>query len=130
VEKELEDRDPVLAEHSLEVVDLLIPLRPDGARNEATHADGQHVLVMRAVEDADRPPWRNRVVNAPEVVVAQLELARLLEAGHDAALRVHGVEHATDGAVFPARVSALQHDQQRPFGFRIQPVLKLREPVE
>jgi hypothetical protein len=53
---------------------------PDGFGRELQHADGDDVLVVRAVEDADHRARRHLRVYPPEEVVAQLELRRGLEA--------------------------------------------------
>ena len=53
VQEELEDDDVVVGEHALEVVDLLhVPCRLFRA-DVAVHPRRKHVLIVRAVEDAD-----------------------------------------------------------------------------
>src|SRR5688572_3362899 len=125
MEEELEDRDSVLAEHALEVVDLLIPLRPHGAGNEIAHANHEHILVMRAVEDADGALRRSRVMDAPEIVVAQLEVTRLLEAGNDASLGIRGIDDSANATGASAAVASLQDGGQRALGLRVQELLEL-----
>ena len=55
VEVELEDVGAVVVQHLLEVVDVLVALRPDRLRHHLVHALHQHVLVVGAVEDRHLP---------------------------------------------------------------------------
>ena len=64
-------------------------------------------------------------VHAPEEVVGELGLGRLLEAGDGGALRVHRGHHVPDGAVLAGGVDALEHDEQRVLLLGVEPVLQL-----
>src|SRR5215204_7186372 len=66
-------------------------------------------------------------VNAPEIVVLELELRRAPEGGDRYAEWPGGVEHPTDRAVLARRVGALKNDQKRSLALRIEPVL---EPID
>src|ERR671929_28165 len=63
----------------LEGVDVLVARAPDLLGNEAVHADDEHVLVVRAVEDGDPAGGRRDLVDPPQEVVGELILAGLLE---------------------------------------------------
>ena len=77
-------------EQSLEVVDRVVAPLPDRLRHEIVDAHDEHVLVVRAVEDADHPLRRACGVDAPEEVVRELGGRRLLEGDDVAPLRVDG----------------------------------------
>ena len=89
-----------------------VALLPDLLRGELLDAHDEHVLVVRAVEDADLAALREHVVDAPEEVVRELGRARGLEAGDAHAHRVEAAERVLDGAVLARGVHALQHDEQ------------------
>ena len=54
VQVALQDDRPGVGEQRLEGADVLGPAPPVGVRRDLAHADGHQVLVVRAVEDADR----------------------------------------------------------------------------
>ena len=86
----------------LEVVDLPISVLPDRLGHELLDAHDEHVLVVRAVEDADAPLARRGRVDAPQEVVAQLLLGRDAEAGDPRPLRVEGGDRPC-GSARPCR---------------------------
>ena len=51
------------------------------------HADDEHFLVVRAIEDADVTPAREHARGAPQKIVIELLRRRRLERVHLAALR-------------------------------------------
>ena len=69
VEEHLEHRRALVDEHLLERADVLVAAAPDLLRRELEHPHGDDVLVVRAVEHADRAPTGKRGVDAPQVVV-------------------------------------------------------------
>src|SRR4029077_12774262 len=73
---------------------------------------------------------RRTRADPPEKIVGELDLARLPEAEHGGALRVHGVEHVAHHAVLAAGVEGLQYDEQRLVTVRIQQVLQLAQALE
>jgi len=97
---------PVAAAYSIRPVG-----QPFAAQDVAVHPDDQHLLVVRAVEDADAPALRQVARGAPQEVVLQFRLARVLEAEHLAALRIDARHHVLDGAVLAGRIHGLE-DQQ------------------
>ena len=127
VQHEFEDRRAVLDEHLLEGVDLAVARLDLLGRRELAHLDDEHLLVVRAVEDADRAAARRGLVHAPEEIVGALLLARRAEGGDVHAERAGGVEDVADRAVLAAGVGALQHDEQRPPALRVEDVL---QPVD
>ena len=60
-----------------------------------------------------RPRSRQRLHVAPQKIVIELLVGRLLEAEHLAALRVHSGHDVLDRAVLAGRVHGLEHDQHR-----------------
>ena len=70
MEEELDDAGSVAVEVFLQIHDRTIPVVPDrlvvvwragspfAAENFAVHADDQHLLVVRPIEDADPPTFR------------------------------------------------------------------------
>jgi len=82
---------------------------------------------MGAVEDHDLPARRRRAVRAPEEIMGELLVSRLLEAGHLDTLWIGAADHVADHAVFAGGIEALQHDQQRALAFGVKPVLQPRQ---
>ena len=68
-------------------------------------------------------------MNAPEKIVVQLELRGRLEGCHLAALRIHGVEDAANGAVLTGGVATLKDDEDRIPRIGVQRCLKFANPV-
>ena len=91
------------------------------------HPHDQHVLVVRAVEDADEALARRSAIDAPKEIVGKLFDAGLLERRHLAALRIEALHHVADRAVLAGRVHALQHQQQRAAAFGVKPVAEVVE---
>ena len=75
-------------------------------------------------------PRRNRLVNAPEKVVAELQGSRHLEGRYLAAERVARPKDPADRAVLSSCVARLEDDQHRVSGVGIQGRLQLAEPFE
>ena len=113
VQEELEDRRPLAHEHPLEVVDRVVARAPQRLGREVLDAHDEHVLVVRAVEDADHAVGGRGLVVAPEEVVRELLAGGLLERVHAHARRVRAAQDVLDRAVLARRVDALQDDQQR-----------------
>jgi hypothetical protein len=97
--------------------------------DDPEHARRDNVLVVGPVEHAQPSSSRARVMNAPQVVVLELEGGRRLEARHRAALRIQSREHAPDDAVLSGRVDALEHQQHAPPGLGPEPPVQLLELV-
>ena len=114
----------VLGQRLLEGVDLLVALSTR-ARAQVLDAHDQHVLVMRAVEDADRAAPRRRAFGCARDSHEQAHPGRLAETGDADAGRTDGPEHLSDGTVLAGGVGALQDDQQRPPALGIEPLLQI-----
>src|SRR3954447_4486061 len=122
VQEQLHDREAVLDEEALPVVDLAVAPLPhavvaggggqllagEDLRVDAHH---EHLLVMRAVEDRDLASRRELLRVAPEEVVVELGGGRPAEAVDDDPLRVHAAHHVPDRAVLAARVERLERDE-------------------
>ena len=106
VQEELEDVGAVGHQTLLELVDLLVALRPDLLGDEVVDADHQDVFVVGAVEDDDFALRGRLAVDAPEEVVGRLVMGGDLEAVDAGALRVHVAQHVVDDAVLAGRIDA------------------------
>ena len=124
VEHELQDPGAIVGEHLLEGVDLVIALLDHVSGRIAPHLHHQHVLVVRAVEDADVAPRRAHLVHAPEIVLGEFVGVWRLERCHLHADRAAMVEHRAHRAVLAGAVDALQDDEKRPLALGKQPVLQ------
>ena len=71
MQKELQDGRAALMNERLECVDLLEPLSHHVIRYPPMDVGNQHVLVMRAVEDADLALGRCLLMHAPEEIMPQ-----------------------------------------------------------
>ena len=87
--------------------------------------DHQHLLVVRAVEDADPAALGQGPRVPPEEVVVELLGRGLLEAEDLAALRVDARHHVLDRAVLAGGVHRLEDQQDRPGIRGVEPVLGL-----
>src|SRR5262249_26387158 len=112
VQIEFQDARAVLDQHFLEIVDQVVTLGPDRARNQVMNAYHEDILVVRAIENRDLPLRRSAHMDAPQKIVRAFDLARLLEPINERSLRIDAAEYVTDHAVFPGRVERLQDDQQ------------------
>ena len=93
------------------------------------HPHHDHLLVMRAVEDADAAALRQRDLVAPQKIVVELMRSRCLERRHVAALRVDAVHDMLDRGVLAGCVHCLKHNQHGPQVLSVELLLKLREPL-
>ena len=100
------------------------------ARHLRVHAHHQHLLVVRAVEDADAAALGQRLGDAPEEIVIELLGARRLEGMHLAALRIDAGHHVLDRAVLAGRVHRLEHGEHRPAVLRVELLLQRGEPLD
>ena len=90
----------------------------------------QHLLVVRAVEDADLTPRRNPGCVAPQEVVVELLRGGDFEAVHDDTLWVDATHHVADRAVLARGVECLQHDQEAVGVLGCESVLVLGEELD
>ena len=74
-------------------------------------------------------PRRQRHRRPPKEIVIELELARCLEGGYVAALRIDAGHHMGNHAVLPRRVEPLQDDEDRPLVLGIELVLQGAETL-
>ena len=114
VQEDLDDRAAVVGELALEGVDLLEAGAPHVLGNELAGADGDDVLVVGAVEDADVAQLRELLADPPQEVMVELLLRRRAEAGDVQPLRVHAAEAALDDPVLAGGVHALQDQEHAP----------------
>jgi hypothetical protein len=91
------------------------------------HADDEHLLVVRAVEDADLAARRQALLIAAQVVLIELARGRDLEALDPDALRIDAAHHVADGAVLPRGIERLEHHDDAVRGLGGQPLLVLRQ---
>ena len=82
-----------------------------GAQNFRMHPHHQHLLVVRAVENADAPALGQATCRAPEKIVLQFRGAGMLEAEDLATLRIDAGHDVLDGAVLAGGVHGLKNQQ-------------------
>src|SRR5712675_457365 len=87
MQHEFENPSAIVRQDFLERVDLHVARFDFILGRELAHPADQHVLVMRAVEDADEAAARGGEMHAPQEIARQLFLARLFEGGDDNAER-------------------------------------------
>src|SRR5687768_2183504 len=99
MEKDFSDLRAVSRQVAFVVDEIFEAVTPDSLRHQlsrqplafeqiALHAHDEHLLVLRAIEDADVPAPREAKRGAPEKVVIELLVRGRLERVHRAALRV------------------------------------------
>ena len=141
VQEELPDQHAVACQVALEAADVAVALLPDPVRDQpwrqllmredlGVHAHHEHLLVVRAVEDADTPALGQGAIAAPQVIVIQLLVRGHLERVDLAALRVHARHDVLDGAVLPGGVHRLEDQQHPPAVLRVELVLQLGQRVD
>jgi hypothetical protein len=122
VEEDLDHADAAGGEVLLPLVDRpeapLPDVLPPGLGGQVlplqvlrVHPNHQHLLVVRAVVDADDPAGGKVTRVAPEEVVIELVRRGDLEAAHPHALRVDAAHHVLDRTVLAGGVECLQDDQ-------------------
>jgi len=109
----LEHDRPRRHHRALELVDLGVALLPLLAGNEVEYPNGQHVLVVRAVEQADASGCGQSLADAPQVVVAQFLIAGLAESGQLDALRIDQPHDVPRDAALARGVEPLHDDEHR-----------------
>ncbi len=87
------------------------------------HANDQHLLVIRAIEDADLAALGQAPGRVPQEVMLQLLGAGMFETENLAALRIDAGHHVLNRAVLAGRVHGLKNQQQRIAVGGIQQVL-------
>src|SRR4051812_2652436 len=98
-------------EQALELANVLVAPVPGLLRGDLANAHRDYILVVRAVEDPQLAPLRQRCVNAPEVIVRELGRRRDFERGDPAALWVNAGEDVLDRPVLAGGVDALEDEQ-------------------
>jgi hypothetical protein len=87
------------------------------------HPDHEHLFVVGAVEDADLAALRQTGDAAPEKIMIELLVGRLLEGVHLAALGVHAGHHVLDRAVLARGIHGLEDEEHGPAILRVEHVL-------
>src|SRR5262249_10890557 len=124
VQKELDEDGAVARQVALEGVDVLVAALPEGlaalARRQLlalqqarVDIGDQYLLIIVAVKGADSASFRQAAHAAPDEVVVEILVGRLLEAVDLAALRFDARHDVLDRAVLAGRVHRLQDLQQR-----------------
>ena len=141
IEKEFQNQCAVARQMPLEGADIVEAVLPDflaGNRVRqslarqvfAMHADGQHFLVVRTIENADTAALGQRLADAPEKIVVEFFLARRLERMNLHALRIDAAHDVLDDAVLAGGIHGLKHQQHRPFVVGVEFFLQFREPLD
>src|ERR1700722_6543110 len=85
----------------------------------------QHLLIIRAVEDADVSAFRKVDRGAPQKVMLQLALRWSVEGIYLSSLGVDSGHDVLDDAVFSGRIHGLKNQQQGPGILRVELVLQI-----
>src|SRR5262244_949361 len=140
VQEELQHHGAVVAEIPLELSDGPIALleellgvdlagKPLPLEQLLVHPYRQHLLVVRAIEDADAPAFGEATSAAPQEVVVELLIAGRLEGGDLASLGIHAGHDVFDRAVLARSVHGLEDEQHRPPLLRVEHVLELAQDL-
>ncbi len=127
VQADLDDLRARAGDLLLEAVDQVVAALDHVERSPVVDPHDQHVFVMRAVEDADEACFGQSSADPPEEAVPLLLGSGLLEGSDLDRLRVQVADHVCDRAVFPTRVHALKHDQQRALVLGVELILELEQ---
>ena len=100
-------------------------LRP--ASRVGVDPQGDHFLVVGAVEDADPAALGQRRPVPVQVAVLHVLVGRLAEVGHPEALGIDARRDVLDGAVLAGGVHALEYQQHRLSALRVHHLLQLGE---
>src|SRR6266852_1930828 len=111
----------------LEAVDEVVATLDNVERGQAVDANDQHVFVVRSVEYPDFAGLGQATADPPEKAVALLLGSGLFERRDLDRLRVQVADYVGDRAVLPARVHALQHDQERALALCVELLLELEQ---
>src|ERR1022692_2438649 len=77
------------------------------------YANDEHLLIIRTIEDADPPPFRQTAGRAPEKIMFQFLSTWLFETENLAALRINSGHDVPDGAILTRGVYPLKNEEQR-----------------
>ena len=134
VEKKLDHRDPVFGQIRFKIPDLAVPPVPQAVVQtadgqflrirEVVNLRDQHLLVIRAVENADIPPFGQAAVDPPEVIVVKFLRRGLFEAADLYPLGIEAAHHVFDRAVLASRIHGLENQQQSVPVLRVEAVLE------
>jgi len=83
------------------------------AENLRMHTNDENLFVIRTIENADSPTFRQSASRAPQKIVLQFLSTRLFKTEDLAALRIDAGHHVSDRAVLPGGVHRLKNKQQR-----------------
>ena len=95
------------------MIDVLISFAPNILRNHVVDSHNKYILVMRTVENDGFSPHRCLLMNSPKKVVPKLNRSRYFERGDARGLGIHELQEVSNCAVFSARVSTLQDNEER-----------------
>src|SRR5207245_11473539 len=107
------DLRSLLVDLPLEAVDELVTALDDVQGSQTVHPHDEHVLVMRAIEDADLADVREATADPPQEAMAFFLGGRLLQGCDLDRLRVQGANSVCDGAVLVAWVNSFARDRKR-----------------
>lgn len=106
-------------EAALEVDDLAVARLDLVSRCELTHLPDEHVIMVRAIEDADHADTGQLLLDTLQEVVGELVGGGLLEGGQVHALGVDGADHVAHDSPAPAVSIACSTSKTR----RVSPLL-------
>src|SRR6266567_7924757 len=113
----------VLSQQALKVVNGSIAATPGFLWHHVMYAHDQHVLVVRAIENANDPSAWSDSMHSPEEVVVQLPRGWDFKRTHLASLRIDAREDLTNRISLATGIHPLQHDEQAILVGRCQQLL-------
>src|SRR5581483_2510569 len=111
VQEELQNMRAARHKPSFEVVNFVVSLGPDALGLQIVYSYHQHTLILRAIENDDFAAPRRLAFDAPQKIMSQLLRRWLLESYDPASLRIHGADHVSHHAIFPACIRSLKTNQ-------------------
>src|SRR5208283_2983206 len=133
---ELDDAGSIAGEVLLQPHDGAIAIEPDrlamargvgeafAAEDFGVHANDEHLLVMRSIEDSDPAALGQIAGGAPEEIVLQLLGTGMFETEHLTALGVDTGHHMLDRAILSGGVHCLKNQQNGVAVRRIEKLLQ------
>ena len=112
MQKELEQNRIVVDQIFFKFADLIKPAVRRFVVDRPVHTGHEHILIIRAVKNDDVPSLRRFLVDAPQIIVIELQRRGHLEVFHIKAVGVDAGQRPAHGAVLSAAVHPLKHDQK------------------
>src|ERR1700694_877545 len=108
---ELQNNHVILSQQALKVVNGCVAATPGFFWHHVMHAHDQHLLIVRAIENAnDTSAWSDPM-HTPEEVMVQFPRGRDFKRTHLASLRIDSGEDLVNRISLATGIHPLQHDK-------------------